>query len=399
MTDTVPGDRSERDEAHVPSFLRAAMKAPDPVVVLGASDRTIRYANEAFEAQLSTVAERFEGRPLGSVVPDALGPRFGHLIDRAVAAGDGQVPPLLVAWPRSIGADRHWQCRAWQVLGDHGEELVFLLASDVTRLQSDRERASKAADRARAANLELLSAKLAADEMAEMRADILTFVSHELRTPLTVMLGMSRLLEKRMAAHPEHDMVADIVASAEDLDRLVSSMLLLAQPDLVGEAQAEHPVRLLPLMQELIGRRRELDPGREYRLVEPSQASPLVGGEQTLIERVVVNLVANADKYSPRDRPIVVALESETDAVNVRVLDEGSGFAPEEADRLFEPFYRGGDQQAGQPGIGLGLAVCKHIVEALGGRVWARQRERGGSEFGFRLPLLEADQVAEPGSP
>ena len=118
-------------------------------------------------------------------------------------------------------------------------------------------------------------------------------------------------------------------------------------------------------------------------------------GDETWLERVLVNLVGNAAKYSTPGSPVTVLLDDGHREVRVRVLDEGEGLKDDEIERLFEPFYRGSSHDGLVPGAGLGLAVCKRIVEAMAGQMWARSRPEGGAEFGFALPSMVPETPPE----
>jgi signal transduction histidine kinase len=104
---------------------------------------------------------------------------------------------------------------------------------------------------------------------------------------------------------------------------------------------------------------------------------------------MIDNLIGNAHKYSEPAHDIDVVLEVDAGEAQVRVLDRGIGITDTDPDLLFTPFYRADEAKAHAGGVGVGLAVCKRIVEAAGGRIWARARDDGGSEFGFALPTME----------
>ena len=118
----------------------------------------------------------------------------------------------------------------------------------------------------------------------------------------------------------------------------------------------------------------------------------VVRGEETYIEQVLRNLLANAAKYSPAGSTVEVRLEDHPDGVAVRVLDDGPGIARAEVEQLFTLFYRSPATAATAAGAGIGLFVSRQLVDAMGGRMWAQRRRRGGSEFGFSLGAYPFDE-------
>jgi two-component system, OmpR family, sensor histidine kinase KdpD len=114
-----------------------------------------------------------------------------------------------------------------------------------------------------------------------------------------------------------------------------------------------------------------------------------VAAEPNYLEQILQNLISNAIKYSPPGSPIDIQARREEGCVAISVLDRGSGIAPEEMERIFEPFFRSSSTAGQAAGIGLGLSVCKRLVDAQGGELWARPREGGGTEIGFSLPMYE----------
>ena len=112
----------------------------------------------------------------------------------------------------------------------------------------------------------------------------------------------------------------------------------------------------------------------------------IVDGDQGYLELLVGNLLGNADKYSPVSEPIEVVLQRVGDEARVIVRDRGIGI-PDDADLLFTAFYRTDAARRMSSGLGIGLSASRHVVAILGGRIWAKPREGGGSEFGFALPF------------
>jgi signal transduction histidine kinase len=118
---------------------------------------------------------------------------------------------------------------------------------------------------------------------------------------------------------------------------------------------------------------------------------PPVAGDLTYVEQVVRNLLANAMKYGGPSATARIEAEAREGEVEVRVLDRGAGIDPAEAARLFELFYRSPAVSRTISGSGIGLFVCARLIEAMGGRIWTRNRPGGGAEFGFSLRILPDD--------
>lgn len=227
--------------------------------------------------------------------------------------------------------------------------------------------------------------------------EFIGFISHELQTPLTVILGMSKLLTSRRVPHEQQrDLLADIHSSAQQLDTMIGSLLTLARLGRAEEPIEREPVLMPRLLADVIERHRAGDTAHAYRLDVRTDAIALC--DPTWTERVLVNLLGNAAKYSPPGSSITTLIEAAEGEVCVSVLDHGFGIAPEDVERLFEPFYRSPATRESVPGAGLGLTVCQRIVESMGGRIWARPRPAGGADFGFALPLaVEGESVRADG--
>lgn len=241
---------------------------------------------------------------------------------------------------------------------------------------SDRERAEQAL----AATSEALAVSSAA------RDDFLGLVSHELRTPVTTIFGNSRLLLDRGDRIPEteRDMVGDIAADAERLLAIVENLLLLSRLQAGAEPDLE-PQLLKHVVQREIADFSARHPLRTVSLDSPGH-HVVVDADRAYLMLLIQNLLSNADKYGGQGA-IDVVLEHDELEARVAVLDRGLGIDGIPTDDLFAPFYRSKEAQKTASGLGLGLPVCQRIVEAMGGRMWARPRDGGGSEFGFAIPV------------
>ena len=125
-----------------------------------------------------------------------------------------------------------------------------------------------------------------------------------------------------------------------------------------------------------------------------THATSTARGDETYVEQVFRNLLSNAAKHSPVGSTVTTCVDETTEGVRVRVLDEGPGVDPTETARLFELCFRSPATAVKISGAGIGLYVCRALVEAMGGRIWATSRPEGGAEFGFLLARQPEDAAA-----
>ncbi len=219
-----------------------------------------------------------------------------------------------------------------------------------------------------------------------VKDEFLGLVSHELRTPVTTMFGNARLLLERgdrLARHETQSMVADIAHDAERLLNIVENLLLLTRLDSGPHVDLE-PQVLAGVVRTSIGSFRRRHPERGITL-RCERRDLIVDADRTYLELVIENLLSNAHKYSPPGVDVEVVIALIGNEPGVAVLDRGIGITEAERARLFSPFYRSEPAKTRANGLGIGLALCKRIVEIQGGRIWAQPRVDGGSEFGFTL--------------
>ena len=150
---------------------------------------------------------------------------------------------------------------------------------------------------------------------------------------------------------------------------------------------------LTKVMAVAVNTARSIAKGHEIVLAIPRRPVK-VEGDRVQIELVMDNLLGNAIKYSPMGRPVRVELRKKGLEVEVKVLDQGIGIAPQHLPKVFDKFYRvEGGYSRRTPGSGLGLYICRSIIEAHGGRIWAESVPGGGSTFSFVLPISQSRQA------
>jgi signal transduction histidine kinase len=215
-------------------------------------------------------------------------------------------------------------------------------------------------------------------------------ISHELRTPITAIYGGAKLLARRDRPLDEatrQDLVADLEAEADRLYRLVEDLLVLSRSERGTIERADDPVIVQRVVERVVRSEQERWPGIKFET--DAGAAATARGDDTYVEQVVRNLIGNAAKYSPAGSVVSIVVDDTAEGVRVRVLDDGPGINVDESARLFELYYRSPLTAGVSSGAGIGLFVCRALVEAMGGRIWATPRPGGGSEFGFVLAPLE----------
>ncbi|MBV9120326.1 MAG: GAF domain-containing protein [Chloroflexi bacterium] len=226
-------------------------------------------------------------------------------------------------------------------------------------------------------------------EAETLKDQIISLVSHELRTPLGHIKGFASSLldpEVKWDAATQKDFVAEIDREADRLAALVTDLLDMSKIESAGAASLEKGrIRPADLARDAIASVARVIADHAVSSAVPDQlAEIVVDGPQ--IERVLGNLVENAGKYSDPGTSIEVSAWMEGEAITFCVADQGPGIPMEYRDQIFEKFFRIKIGRPRTPGTGLGLPICKGIVDAHGGRIWVESVEGQGSRFCFSLP-------------
>lgn len=352
--------------------LRPLLDAVGEGLVALADDGAVVWANAAFAQLAGVAAADLVGRPIAELLDDP-GPetagRRGCLRRASGEARAVAIEPIPLAGGRAL--------RVRDV-------------AERERLEAELLRMGRAlhdANRELAALRERLRA-----ESAE-REELLTVVSHELRTPCTVIQGYNRLLLSGRfgpLSNKQRHFLEESQKSCQRLNAFIGNLLETARQGLaVGPLEvAEAPVA--PIVESVVQHLAPLVD--EHRLrIELALAgdAPRVRCDPPRVEQVLVNLIGNALKFAPAGSAIEITSRAiDVDGapfVEIAVLDEGPGVDPRDRERIFEPYVQAGERRKAG-GLGLGLAICRRIVEAHGGRIGVEPRPGGGSRFAFTLP-------------
>lgn len=214
-------------------------------------------------------------------------------------------------------------------------------------------------------------------------------VAHELRAPLSAIKGFATLLldyADRLAPAERRQMLLEIDAATDRMHELVDNLLDLTRLQAGMLAVRQEPVDLAAVLRQAVAEAAMRHPARSFRLELPSELPP-IRGDARRIGQVVQNLLDNAVRYSPAESAVEVRAWRTSTGAAFAVIDHGIGIPAEQQERIFTPFYRVADGTAdGAHGYGLGLAICRGLVEAHGGSITVDSQVGAGATFTVRLP-------------
>lgn len=250
-------------------------------------------------------------------------------------------------------------------------------------------------------------------ELDQLKTDFISTVSHELRTPMTSVLGFAKIIRKKLeqvifpslrddadrqpAAQVKENMDI-IVVEAERLTELINDVLDIAKME-AGKVQwRDQVVFMSDVIRQAVDSTRGLWLAKGLELeIDIQENLPPIRGDRGRLVQVMVNLISNSVKFT-KESPVIIRAHMDGPAVMVSVTDNGEGIAQDDLGIIFEKFKQAGDTLTEKPsGTGLGLPICRQIVEHHGGRIWAESEEGKGSIFSFHIPSarIRTDNVTD----
>ena len=233
-----------------------------------------------------------------------------------------------------------------------------------------------------------------AERANEIKTEFLAMISHELRTPLTSIKGFTTtLLAEDVTWEPDEqrDFIQTIQQETNRLQELIDHLLDLSRLEAGMLPISLEPHSLHEIMEDALPQFHSLTGCQSLTLHLPANLPP-VYVDARRIAQVLVNLVRNASAYAPKGTEISLSASVRGGFVQINVTDQGPGIPPAEHKRVFKAFQRGANlENSAAQGAGLGLAICKGLVEAHGGRIWIKKKNAPGTTISFTIPLVPSD--------
>lgn len=224
-------------------------------------------------------------------------------------------------------------------------------------------------------------------------------LAHELKTPLTSIIAAAGLLAEELETTGDESyqkLIQTIIHNANTLETRLGELMDIVKTG-SGRLQLQlEPVDMKSLLQGIGWQMRPLLQGKEQTLnLDLAEPLPIVRGDGQRLEQVVLNLMTNATKFTPKGGSITLRARKRDNGLVIEVQDNGMGIPKEEQAKLFQPYSRLSADRQRHPGLGLGLALAKQVVELHGGQIWVDSEPGKGSTFAFSLPLDARKQPAK----
>jgi signal transduction histidine kinase len=222
-------------------------------------------------------------------------------------------------------------------------------------------------------------------------------LSHELKTPLTSIIAAAGLLEEELQDGDEshRKLIQTIIRNSNSLESRLAELLEIVK---TGSGKIQLQFEPVDVKSLILGTCLQISPllrGKGQKLTtDVPESLPIIQGDGPRLEQVLLNLMNNATKFTQDGGNIAVKVRRQDSGLVISVTDDGIGIAKDQQDRLFKPYSRVHADRQRHPGLGLGLALSKQVVELHGGRIWVDSESGKGSTFAFFLPLRPAKQSA-----
>ncbi len=361
--------------------IRAILDNSPSFIYLKDTDGRYLLVNKQVEDSLGVSAENIIGKTHRDFYSEDLTETYANQDREVIAQRKPVAMEALV--PRADGPPRASIIYKFPVLGPIGEvESIGAVIVDIEdRVQAERE---------------MKAAKDWAEQASKSKSDLIANVSHEVRTPMNGVLGMARLLQGTDLDDGQRETLETVISSAEALLRIVNDLLDISKLEAEQLELEDIPF----LSHDLVSQSVKVlaGPARDKNLTLVTEVDDTVpevlGGDPYRLRQVLMNLVSNAVKFTSQGEIKVTLSARPENTYRFEVSDTGAGIAPDVQEQLFSPFAQGASDVARKyGGTGLGLTICRRLVNLMGGQVELDSEVGRGSSFSFEIPLHDCPDV------
>jgi len=373
IRDITERKRVERALEESESHFRSVAESANDAIITADSRGNIIFWNKAAEDVFGYLADEAVGKSSTLIMPERLREAFENGIKRVVSTGKSDIigRTIEVVGLRKDGSELpvELSLAKWEV----GEETFFTaIVRDIT----ERKRAEK----------KIFEYK----ELSKLKSNLLSTVSHELRTPLATIKGYATMLldyNERLGPEEKGEQLQSIERATDRLTELVDHLLDMSRLEAGLLKLEKTPASILKLVRGVVAET-QLRAPRHQIVSKLDKGLPRVNIDAKRIRQVLDNLIDNAIKYSEEGTEVRVVAERVGSELRISVADQGIGIPAEELGKVFDRMYRIEQRLTPQlGGVGLGLAICRGLVEAHSGRIWVESEVGKGSTFYFTLPI------------
>jgi len=375
-------------------------------------EEDLRWTQESFKLMIESVTDcaiimlDLEGRVVswnngaqrikGFAAEEIIGRHFSNFyLPEAVRAG---TPKHDLAVAREEG---RFEAEGWRVRKDgtaFWAQVTFTAIRDTRGRPRGFAKLTRDLTERREVEAELLGGRIAADAANLAKSEFLSGMSHELRTPLNAILGFAQLMESDMPppTPPQGESITQIMQAGWHLLTLINEILDLAKIESGRVPMSREPVSLADVMRECQGMIEPQASSRSIQIIFPDiEPTDFFLADHTRLKQVILNLLSNAVKYNAIGGSVTIHCATNSHALTrVSITDTGAGLNAAQVAQLFQPFNRLGQEGGKEEGTGIGLVVCKRLVELMGGRIGVVSTPGMGSVFWFELSSVAAPDLA-----
>ena len=274
-----------------------------------------------------------------------------------------------------------WLLESVSSIQYQGKRAILGHAMDITEQEMAEEKLEEAYEKERRLRQEL-------QIEVQRRVEFTRALVHELKTPLTPIMSSSDLLVSGLTEEPWLSVAQNIQRGAINLNKRIGELLDLARGEIGMLKLNPKRVDFLKLLQHVGSEMSVLAASNGQKLkVELPDSLPLPWADEDRLRQITQNLLVNATKFTPEGGTITLRAKEQNGSLIVEVQDTGYGISDEEQRRLFRPYHRQVGEREHLSGLGLGLALCKNLVQLHGGRIWVKSEEGKGATFSFSIPI------------